>query len=271
MMKHLSWNIVYLFVVVGMVNVAFCKVCNIADYGAVGDGIYKNTKEISMAISDCKSENLLDYNQILIPSGGTYLSGSIVFTSNMGLHLEEGAVLLGSEEEADYPLIAVLPSYGVGRDVPTDLRYQALIFAQNVTNFSITGGGSVNGNGDVWWKKHYAGQLEWSRPPLVEIMYGNGIHVEGVTFRDSAFWSIHPYACSNVVVRNVQIFAPGYAPNTDGVDIDSCNNVLVENCFFSLGDDGIAIKSGLNEAGREFNMPSENIIIRNITVIPQFD
>jgi len=86
-----------------------------------------------------------------------------------------------------------------------------------------------------------------------------------------AFWTVHPYASSDIVVQRLRILAPGYAPNTDGVDPDSCSNVLIQDCYFSLGDDGVAIKSGLNEYGREFGMPSQNILIRNITVDPQFD
>lgn len=151
------------------------------------------------------------------------------------------------------------------------MRYQALIFATNVSSVSISGKGKIDGNGGLWWKKHFANQLEWSRPPLVEIMYGDNIIVEDVTLQNSAFWSLHPYASTNIHVRNMQILSPAYSPNTDGVDVDSCKNVIIENCYFSLGDDGIAIKSGLDEAGRAFNMPSENIFIRNITVSPDFD
>lgn len=82
---------------------------------------------------------------------------------------------------------------------------------------------------------------------------------------------MHPYASSEIVVQRLRILAPGYAPNTDGVDPDSCSNVLIQDCYFSVGDDGVAVKSGLNEYGREFGMPSQNILIRNITVDPQFD
>jgi polygalacturonase len=92
-----------------------------------------------------------------------------------------------------------------------------------------------------------------------------------MTIQNSAFWPLHPYASSNVHIHDIVILGPGYAPNTDSIDIDSCRDVLIKHCEFHVGDDGTAIKSGLNEAGRNFNTPSENIVIRNCTVSPQLD
>ena len=134
-----------------------------------------------------------------------------------------------------------------------------------------TGGGIIDGNGGPWWKKHFLKQLEYSRPPLIEIMDSRELYMSEITLQNSAFWTFHPYSSQDIVVKSSTFLAPSYSPNTDGIDIDSCKNVLVENCYFSVGDDGIAIKSGLNEAGREYGVPSENIVIKDILVEPDFD
>lgn len=252
------------------------EVCNILEYGAVGDGIFKNTKAITNAIAACTRDPLFEYNDdnkntVLVPSPGTFLTGSFIMTSGIDLYVESGAMLLGSTEEVDYPLIDILPSYGTGRDIDSDLRYQPLIFGQNLSYVSVSGDGIIDGNGGEWYQRKFKKQLLWTRPRMIEFMYSAHILVQDLTLQNSAFWTVHPYASSEIVVQRVRILAPGYGANTDGVDPDSCSNVVIQDCYFSLGDDGIAIKSGLNEYGRAFGMPSENIYIRNITIDPQFD
>ena len=91
----------------------------------------------------------------------------------------------------------------------------------NVTNIGIFGGGTINGQGEWWWHMHDEGLLNYTRPRLVEFMYGEGILLEGVTIKNSPFWTIHPYTCNNVVVRNCSITALPSSPNTDGIDPDS--------------------------------------------------
>ena len=106
---------------------------------------------------------------------------------------------------------------------------------------------------------------------MVELQFCKNVVIKDLEFKNSPFWSIHPYACEDVTIKNVRVFNPPYSPNTDGIDLDSSKNVLIEDCLFRVGDDGISVKSGLNEAGREFGKQSENIVIKNITVQPGFD
>jgi polygalacturonase len=247
------------------------KVCDIRNYGAKGNGKTKNTKAIQAAVDACCCSTNGLIGTVFVPDG-IYLTGSFVMKSFVQLNITKTGVILGSNDESDYPLVPVLPSYGTGRDVPTDLRYRALVFAENATDLSIVGGGTIDGDGHLWWRKHFRGQLKWSRPPLVELMSVSGIKVHDITMKNSPFWTFHPYSSSDVHVSDSTFLAPSWAPNTDGIDIDSCNNVLVEKCYFSVGDDGIAIKSGLNEAGRDYGVPSSNIVIRSIVVEPaEFD
>ena len=99
------------------------------------------------------------------------------------------------------------------------------------------------------------------RPQLINFYSCNTVLIEDVTLLNSPFWVIHPLFCESLIVRGVKIFNRG--PNGDGCDPESCKNVLIENCRFDTGDDCIAIKSGRNEDGRKWNIPSENIIVRN--------
>ncbi|XP_022754781.1 probable polygalacturonase isoform X2 [Durio zibethinus] len=100
-----------------------------------------------------------------------------------------------------------------------------------------------------------------------DIMWSSDIVISNITLRDSPFWTFHPYDCKNVTVRNVTILAPIFeAPNTDGIDPDSCEDVVIEDCYISVGDDAIAIKSGWDQYGIAYGRPSKNIIIRNLIV-----
>ena len=104
---------------------------------------------------------------------------------------------------------------------------------------------------------------DFLRPNMVSITSSKRILLEGVTFQNSPAWNIHPLMCEDLTVRNLQVRNPWYSQNGDGLDIESCKNVLVENSTFDVGDDAICIKSGKDKFGRERGMPTENVIIRN--------
>lgn len=107
---------------------------------------------------------------------------------------------------------------------------------------------------------------DFLRPNLLVFTKCKRILLEGVTFQNSAAWNIHPLMCEDLTVRNISAKNPWYAQNGDGIDIESCKNVLIEGSTFDVGDDGICIKSGRDAAGRKRGMPTENVIIRNSTV-----
>jgi polygalacturonase len=107
---------------------------------------------------------------------------------------------------------------------------------------------------------------DFLRPNLLVFTSCDKILLEGVTFQNSAAWDLHPLMCTNLTVKNIYAKNPWYAQNGDGIDIESCKNVLIENSVFDVGDDGICIKSGRDAEGRKRNMPTENVIIKNCTV-----
>lgn len=233
------------------------KVCDVRAYGAKGDGTTKDTAAIQKAIDACAA-NVAGGTVKL--SGGTFLSGPIVLKSNITLNVEKGATLLGSPDHADYP--RKLEFRGPG--------YQAFVGAVNAHNITITGGGVIDGNGASWWQlaRHEkdAGVLgsENSRPRGVVFDHCKHVLMENITVQNSAYWQIVPYYTDGVVIRNVTILAPQHSPNTDAIDPFSSSNILIEHVTSDVGDDNIAIKSGMiNSPGPD--APSKNIVIRDCT------
>ncbi len=112
----------------------------------------------------------------------------------------------------------------------------------------------------------YQSIKDFLRPNLLVFESCKKVLLEGVTFQNSPAWCLHPLMCEDLTVRNVYVKNPPYAQNGDGIDVESCKNVLIEGSTFDVGDDGICIKSGRDEAGRKRGMPTENLIARNNTV-----
>jgi polygalacturonase len=107
---------------------------------------------------------------------------------------------------------------------------------------------------------------DFLRPNLLVFTQCKKVLLEGVTFQNSPAWCLHPLMSEHVTVRNVTVLNPWFAQNGDGIDVESCKNVLIENSVFDVGDDGLCMKSGRDEAGRKRGMPTENVIIRDCKV-----
>jgi polygalacturonase len=130
-------------------------------------------------------------------------------------------------------------------------------------------GSTMNGAGVITPSKtmaDYESVKDFLRPNMVVLTSCDKVLLEGVTFQNSPAWNLHPLMTTNLTVRNVYAKNPWYAQNGDGIDVESCSNVLVESSTFDVGDDGICIKSGRDEAGRQRGMPTQNLIVRNCTV-----
>nr|XP_010917443.1 probable polygalacturonase [Elaeis guineensis] len=239
---------------------------NITDFGGVGDGVTLNTEAFERAVAAIARHRGRGGGQLNVPPG-VWLTAPFNLTSHMTLFLAEGAEIRGIEDERYWPLMPPVPSYGFGREHKGP-RYGSLIHGQNLKDLVITGhNGTINGQGQAWWAKYRKRLLNNTRGPLVQIMWSKDIVISNITLRDSPFWTLHPFDCKNVTVTNVTILAPVTgAPNTDGIDPDSCEDVVIENCYICVGDDGVAIKSGWDQYGIAYGRPSTNILIRNLTV-----
>ena len=265
------------------------KSYNITDFGASTKAkAADNQKAINKAIATCSKNG---GGRVVIPEG-TFITGAITMLSKVNLHIEKNGVLLFAFQPELYPIV---PTRWEGLDC---WNLQPCVYAYKQTDIAIAGQGTIDGGGgnDTWWKwcgkDHYGwkegiisqksgsrarllkmaedgvdmnerkfGPQDGLRPQLINFNQCDGILIEDVTLLRSPFWVIHPLLSKNITVRGVHINNDG--PNGDGCDPESCDGVLIENCFFNTGDDCIAIKSGRNNDGRLWGRPSENIIIRN--------
>ncbi|CAL9030370.1 unnamed protein product [Prunus brigantina] len=236
---------------------------SITDFGGVGDGVTLNTKAFREAIYRIEHLKRRGGTLLYIPPG-VYLTESFNLTSHMTLYLAKGAVIKATQDTRNWPLIAPLPSYGRGRELPGG-RYMSFIHGDGIHDVVITGeNGTIDGQGDVWWNMWRQRTLQFTRPNLIEFMNSKNIIISNVIFQNSPFWNIHPVYCSNVVVRYATILAPYDSPNTDGIDPDSSSNVCIEDSYISTGDDLVAVKSGWDEYGIAYGRPSSGITIRRV-------
>ncbi|WP_345953045.1 glycosyl hydrolase family 28 protein [Mucilaginibacter sp. PAMB04168] len=258
-----------LTLLIGLAFSAYSQEYVITKFGvAANDSTKLNTKAIQRVIDNANAKG---GGTIVIPRG-TYLTGALFFKPKTKLRLQEGAVLKGSDNIGDYPL---LPSRMEGRSLD---YYAALVNARNVDNFSITGPGAIDGNGLKFWKGFWAHRdsmsrlkkestnLEVHRPRLIFVWGSNNVNIQNVKLRNSGFWTTHLYQCNNVLIENCDIrspFRPVKAPSTDGVDIDVCKKVTVRNCYISVNDDAIVIKGG---KGPDAHKRPENGIVEDILV-----
>lgn len=240
----------------------------ITDHGVVNDSTLLQTEKIQAVIDQASSKG---GGVIIIPKG-TYLSGALFFKPKTHLYLEEGAVLKGSDDISNFPIIYT-------RIEGQSLKYfAALVNADKVDGFTISGKGTINGNGLRYWKSFWLRRtvipkctnMDELRPRLVHISNSNDVQLSGVRLINSPFWTTHIYKCNNVKLLGLYIFSPAApvkAPSTDAIDIDVCNNVLVKNCYLSVNDDAIALKGGKGPwADKDSNNGSNtNIIIEDCT------
>ncbi|OAY36104.1 probable polygalacturonase isoform X2 [Manihot esculenta] len=238
-------------------------IMSIKDFGGVGDGKTSNTDTFRRAILYMQRFGDKGGSQLNVPKG-RWLTGSFNLTSNFTLFLEEGAVILGSQDPKEWPIIEPLPSYGRGRE-RLGGRHISLIHGNGLSNVVITGdNGTIDGQGKMWWELWWNRTLVHTRGHLVELMNSHNILISNLTFRNSPFWTIHPVYCSNVVVKDMTILAPLNAPNTDGIDPDSSTNVCIEDCYIESGDDLVAVKSGWDQYGIKMAHPSSNILVKRV-------
>jgi alpha-L-rhamnosidase len=241
------------------------KQLSVATAGAVGDGTTLNTAAIQKAVDQLAA----DGGGTLVIPAGQFLSGAIYLKPGVNLHLDQGAVLQGSTNIVDYPELETRIEGHFQVWIP------ALLNASNVDHLRITGEGTIQGGGqpfwDEFWKARAADRnvtnLAVKRPRNIFISDSKDVQVSGILLRQSGFWNLHLFRCDGVLVENVDIRSTNRAPSTDGIDVDSCQNVAIRGCYISVDDDNIGIKGnkGTSALDDKTVPPNEHIRISGCT------
>lgn len=230
MITRLLFSFIYVFV---------SLICNaqyeVKQFGAKGDGRTIDTKAIQAAIDSAFNQN----GGVVIFSPGKYKTGTLTLKSNIELHLMPGATIIGSENIADY--YPVQQQYE-SRTKELYAKY-FLIYAENQQNISITGSGTIDGNG---LKNFQQVRPQNERPFLIRLVKCKAVMLKDVQLLEAANWTLHLLACTDVHVQAVTIVTTAEG-NRDGIDIDACHKVTISDCHISTTDDAIVLKSTSDE------------------------
>ena len=230
----------------------------IRDYNAAGDGITNDTAAVQAA---------LDSGEVVHFTPGTYLCGTLYMRSNGGIHLDEGATLLAIPGKENYNADDFSPRNRVFASEKVSGAH--LIIAEECENISITGKGKIAGNfksvfdltqTDERWRPHYP-RPEWRMAQMIFLAACRNVIVKDVTLCDSQYWTCFLLDCDEVEITGVKIRCDRMVINADGLDIDCCRDVLIENCDIDCGDDCIAIRANESHAKRQ--APCDGVEVRN--------
>lgn len=238
---------------------------DVHSFGAVGDGVHDDTTAIQTAL------HFLPAGARLYFPEGVYLTRPLALRSHITLDFARDAVLLGSADRTQYPVLpGVVADLNGGSDLMTGAfegltrpMYQSLLHGEYCEDITITGLGTLDGNAqnsDFWTGFK---SFETARPRMVFLCNCRNVTMHGVTVKNSPSWNLHPFYCENVSFYDVKVEAPENSPNTDAIDPEACIGVNIIGCHLSVGDDCVAIKSGKLELSRQRLQAAQRHVIRN--------
>ena len=237
----------------------------LTDYGVEADSTLLQTEAIQRVIDLAASRG----GGVVVVPRGTFLSGSLFFRQGTHLHLQDGAVLKGIDAIKHYPLVKTR------MEGQTLLYFAALVNADGLDGFTITGNGTINGNGLRFWEEFWIRRrfnkdctnLEALRPRLVYMSNCKNVQVQDVKLINSPFWTNHLYRCHHVKYIGCHIYAPTTgvkAPSSDAIDIDYCHDILVSGCYMNVNDDAVVLKGGKGTYADKDpdNGPNYNVVVQ---------
>ena len=239
-------------------------------FGAPGDGTTLCTTAIQAAIDEAHG-----HGGTVRFDPGVYLTGALFLKSGVTLRVGKDVRLLGSRDLAAYP---ILPTRVAGIEMPWPA---ALINVYRQENVRLEGEGTIDGDGKIWWDSYWnfrrrydprglrwAADYDCQRPRLIQIFESSNVSLSNLELRRSGFWTVHVCYSEGVRVADITIRnnEGGRGPSTDGIDIDSSSNVVVEGADIACNDDAICIKAGRDWDGLRVARPTENVVIRDCTV-----
>jgi len=235
------------------------RLFDVRAFGAKGDGKTFDTAAIQKALAACGKAG---GGTVLLPPG-TYLSQPLTLADKTTLLLERGATLLASPEHRDFMKVP-----GDWLKAKSGSDFIPLLSGKDLTDLTITGKGTIDGNGALWWEEAEKARQRVSgytlpRPNLFTLQRCKRVKLTGITLQNSPKFHFVPTECEDVSVEDLTILAPQGAANTDGIDPSNCRNMTITRCLIDVGDDNIALKSGRKVPGREFGC--ENITVTECT------
>jgi len=254
----------------------------VTDYGAVGDGVTDCKAAFKKAIATCTKAG---GGRVVVPKGTWLTNGPIHLDNNVNLHVTKDATIMFGTNFDDY-----LPHVRVRWEGTECYNYSPLVYAYKKTNIAVTGTGALNGQAESSWAR-WSGKTKpgttsneelrkmnhddvpvkdikiYAKPTMIEPFECKNVLIEGVTLNDYPFWCVHPVFCTNVTIRKLRI--ESHNSNNDGLDPDSCTDVLMEDCFLDQSDDCLAIKAGRDNSAWRAGKPCQNIVVRKMP--PNFD
>jgi polygalacturonase len=261
----------YLFTIVLTLSASLrAAEIRVNDYGAKGDATTLNTSAIQQALDAAAKSGAT-----MVFSPGIYITGALFLKSGTHLRLDAGVELHAVQEQSAYPVMLTRIA-GVEMSWPS-----ALLNVYEQSNVTISGQGVIDGDGKYWWDKYWrlrqeydpkglrwAADYDSQRVRLIQIYKSDHVTLSGVNLRRSGFWTVHICYSNHVTVDGITIRnnIGGRGPSTDGVDIDSSSDVLVENADIENNDDAVVLKAGRDSDGLRVNRPTENVVVRDITV-----
>ncbi|HEX3356406.1 MAG TPA: glycoside hydrolase family 28 protein [Tepidisphaeraceae bacterium] len=232
--------------------------------GATADGKTKDTAAIQKAIDQCAASG----GGVVSLPAGAYLCGSLFLKSHVTLRIEKDALLQGSDDESDYPIIDT-------RVAGLEMKHPAaLVNAIDCVDVAVVGAGTIDGAGKHWWDlfgkivraNGRGADFIVLRPRLICFTRCQNVRVTGLYLANPPFWCLHILYSQNVDIDGLTIRAPARSPSSDGIDIDSSSDVRISRCDVACNDDDICVKAGRDADGLRVNIPSENITISDCTI-----
>lgn len=237
------WSILIVFLHLGIALQA--KDYHVEDYGAVADGSTRDTPAVQAAIDACTAAG---GGRVVIPGGKTVVIGTIYLKNHVTLYLENGSILKGSPDIADYATDTHKNMY---KNEPHMDR--CLIFAKNAYSFAIEGHGTIDGNGHT---RFFNGKT--GRPMMMRFINCRNIHLKDVNLINPAAWTSAWLYCDDIVVEGIRIHSRSNH-NGDGLDFDGCTDVRVSNSSFDTSDDSICLQASRPDK------PCKNVVVTNCT------
>jgi polygalacturonase len=219
---------------------------NLSDFGGVGDSQAFNTEAFKNAVAAITKAG---GGHLVVPAG-TYKTLPFTLTSHMDLHLDAGAIIKAPDNFADYGIPD--PNLPLPSGSGTRTRIAPLISGSDLTDIAITGSGTIDGSGAMFWiwsdkaaRRYPTGRRIVSRPILISLAHVQRMHVEGITLTNSPMFHLAPHG-EDITIENIRIVAPSDAPNTDAINIGG-QRIVIRNCEIDTGDDNVALQSGSHD------------------------